>query len=111
MRSISFGPKNFFETALHEPISASLAALATTLTETVSIAPEVLESAAMIEGEALTAPVVFQAPTALSSALTSVANTLPSTSTALSAASLFSGVGGRIQAANQAQAQADIFEQ
>jgi len=63
----------------------------------------------MIEGEALTAPVVFQAPTALSSALTSVANALPSTSTVLSAASFASGIGGKLQAANTANTQADMY--
>src|SRR5690349_657544 len=105
MHSLIFGAKNFFERTRHEPISASLAALAATLTETVSIAPEVLGSAAKIEGEALTAPVVFQAPTALGSALTSVANALPSTSTVLSFAS---GIGGKLQAANTANTQADM---
>src|SRR5690349_24344067 len=90
MHSVIFGPRTFFERVRHEPISTFLVGTAAVMSETGAvIAPA-------------TAGLIGTGGSVTAGGLAS---------TALTAGSLASGVIGKVQAANQGDAQSKVLEQ
>lgn len=85
---------------------AIAAATSTGLATGASLAP-LVAAPATLAGATFAAPGAAMMPAALSSAMGAISSALPVISTGLN---LVSGIGGRLQAANTAQAQADMYE-